>query len=102
MSKLPLVHEIKAKNINLDSKDCIFLNATNMEVSVTDVKFNSNITDFPLDKNLNIGKTCLTRFVYKFNSEGYFSKLKRLLPGDGILPLVNSTMSKKIKKIIYK
>ena len=66
------------------------------------VKFNSNITDFPLDKNLNIGKTCLTRFVYKFNSEGYFSKLERLLPGDGILPLVNSTMSKKIKKIIYK
>jgi hypothetical protein len=66
------------------------------------VKFNSNITDFPLDKNLNIGKTCLTRFVYKFNSEGYFSKLERLLPGDGILPLVNSTMSKKIKKIVYK
>ena len=66
------------------------------------VKFNSNITNFPLDKNLNIGKTCLTRFIYKFNSEGYFSKLERLMPYDGTLPLVNSTMSKKIKKIIYK
>jgi hypothetical protein len=66
------------------------------------VKFNSDIVNFPLDKNLNIGKTCLTRFIYKFNSEGYFSKLERLLPYDGILPLVNSTMSKKIKKIVYK
>lgn len=66
------------------------------------VKFNSDITNFPDDKNLNIGKTCLTRFIYKFNSQGYFSKLERLLPGDGIVPLVNSTMSKKIKKIIYK
>jgi len=66
------------------------------------VKFNSDIVDFPDDKNLNIGKTCLTRFIYKFNNEGYFSKLERLLPGDGILPLINSTMSKKIKKIVYK
>ena len=66
------------------------------------VKFNSDIVNFPLDKNLNIGKTCLTRFIYKFNSQGYFSKLERLLPYDGILPLVNSTMSKKIKKIVYK
>jgi hypothetical protein len=66
------------------------------------VKFNSDIVNFPDDKNLNIGKTCLTRFIYKFNNEGYFSKLERLLPGDGILPLVNSTMSKKIKKIVYK
>jgi len=66
------------------------------------VKFNSDIVNFPDDKNLNIGKTCLTRFIYKFNNEGYFSKLKRLLPSDGILPLVNTTMSKKIKKIVYK
>jgi len=66
------------------------------------VKFNSGIIDFPLSKNLNIGKTCLTRFIYKFNSEGYFSKLKRLQPYDGIIPLVNSTMSKKIKKIVCK
>ena len=54
MSKLPLVHEIKAKNINLESKDSIFLNATNMEVSITDVKFNSNIT---ISKNLIIDGT---------------------------------------------
>lgn len=66
------------------------------------VKFNNDIVNFPFDTSLNIGKTCLTRFIYKFNNEGYFSKLKRLIPYNSILPLVNSTMSKKIKKIVYK
>ena len=67
------------------------------------VKFNSNITNFPIGKNLNFGKTISTKFIYKYNDEGYFIKLERLYPNNGIIPKVNSTMSKipiKLKYII--
>ena len=67
------------------------------------VKFNSDITNFPIGKNLNIGKTIQTKFIYKFNDEGYFIKLERLYPNNRIIPKVNSTMSKipiKLKYII--
>ena len=67
------------------------------------VKFNSDITNFPIGKNLNVGKTIQTKFIYKYNDEGYFIKLERLYPYNGIIPTVNSTMSKipiKLKYII--
>ena len=67
------------------------------------VKFNSDVTNFPKGKNLNVGKTIQTKFIYKFNDEGYFIKLERLYPNNGIIPKVNSTMSKipiKLKYII--
>lgn len=58
------------------------------------VKFNSDITNFPIGKNLNVGKTVQTKFIYKYNDEGYFIKLERLYPYNGVIPQVNSTMSK--------
>ena len=67
------------------------------------VKFNSDVTNFPIGKNLNVGKTIQTKFIYKYNDEGYFIKLERLYPNNGIIPKVNSTMSKipiKLKYII--
>jgi len=67
------------------------------------VKFNSDVTNFPKGKNLNIGKTIQTKFIYKYNDEGYFIKLERLYRNNGIIPKVNSTMSKipiKLKYII--
>jgi len=67
------------------------------------VKFNSDVTNFPIGKNLNVGKTIQTKFIYKYNDEGYFIKLERLYPYNGIIPQVNSTMSKipiKLKYII--
>ena len=65
------------------------------------VKFNSNLTDFPIGKNMNIGKTVKTRFVYKFNDEGYFTKLDRLFQYNELVPEVNSTMSKEAIKLKY-
>jgi hypothetical protein len=65
------------------------------------VKFNSNLTDFPIGKNMNIGKTVKTRFIYKFNDEGYFTKLDRLFQYNELTPEVNSTMSKKTIKLKY-
>ena len=65
------------------------------------VKFNSNITDFPIGKNLNVGKTVKTKFIYKYNNEGYFIKLERLYPYNGVIPQVNSTMSKVPIKLKY-
>ena len=67
------------------------------------VKFNSDVTNFQIGKNLNVGKTIQTKFIYKYNDEGYFIKLERLYPNNGIIPKVNSTMSKipiKLKYII--
>ena len=67
------------------------------------VKFNSDVTNFPIGKNLNVGKTIPTKFIYKYNDDGYFIKLERLYPNNGIIPKVNSTMSKipiKLKYII--
>mgnify|MGYP003346032462 CR=1 FL=1 len=58
------------------------------------VKFNCDITNFPIGKNLNVGKTVQTKFIYKYNDEGYFIKLERLYPYNGAIPEVNSTMSK--------
>jgi len=65
------------------------------------VKFNSDITNFPIGKNLNVGKTVQTKFIYKYNDEGYFIKLERLYPYNGIIPQVNSTMSKVPVKLKY-
>jgi hypothetical protein len=65
------------------------------------VKFNSDITNFPIGKNLNVGKTIQTKFIYKYNDEGYFIKLERLYPYNGIIPKVNSTMSKIPMKLKY-
>ena len=65
------------------------------------VKFNSDVTNFPIGKNLNVGKTIQTKFIYKYNDEGYFIKLERLYPNNGIIPKVNSTMSKIPIKLIY-
>jgi hypothetical protein len=65
------------------------------------VKFNNNITDFPIGKNMNIGKTVKTRFIYKFNNKGYFIKLERLFQYNELVPEVNSTMSKKTIKLKY-
>jgi len=65
------------------------------------VKFNSDITNFPIGKNLNVGKTVKTKFIYKYNNEGYFIKLERLYPYNGVIPQVNSTMSKVPVKLKY-
>ena len=65
------------------------------------VKFNSDVTNFPIGKNMNVGKTIPTKFIYKYNDEGYFIKLERLYPYNGIIPKVNSTMSKIPIKLIY-
>ena len=65
------------------------------------VKFNSDVTNFPIGKNLNVGKTVQTKFIYKYNDEGYFIKLERLYPYNGIIPQVNSTMSKVPVKLKY-
>jgi len=65
------------------------------------VKFNSDITSFPIGKNLNVGKTIQTKFIYKYNDEGYFIKLERLYPYNGIIPEVNSTISKVPIKLKY-
>jgi len=65
------------------------------------VKFNSGITNFPIGKNLNVGKTIKTKFIYKYNDEGYFIKLERLYPYNEVIPQVNSTMSKVPIKLKY-
>ena len=65
------------------------------------VKFNSDITNFPVGKNMNVGKTIQTKFIYKYNDEGYFIKLERLYPYNGVIPQVNSTMSKVPIKLKY-
>ena len=65
------------------------------------VKFNSGITNFPIGKNLNVGKTIKTKFIYKYNDEGYFIKLERLYPYNEVIPQVNSTMSKVPMKLKY-
>jgi hypothetical protein len=65
------------------------------------VRFNSDITNFPINKNINVGKTIQTKFIYKYNDEGYFIKLERLYPCNGVVPKVNKTMSKKPIKIKF-
>ena len=65
------------------------------------VKFNNNITNFPIGKNINAGKTVKTRFIYKFNNEGYFTKLVRLFAYNELVPEVNSNMSKEAIKLKY-
>jgi hypothetical protein len=63
------------------------------------VKYNSNIINYPDAKNINIGKTEKTKFIYKYNNEGYFIKLVRLFGCKEKVPKVNLTMSKKINNI---
>jgi hypothetical protein len=65
------------------------------------VRFNSDVTNFPIGKNINVGKTIQTKFIYKYNDEGYFIKLERLYPCNGVIPKVNKTMSKKSIKIKF-
>jgi hypothetical protein len=59
------------------------------------VKFNCDIINYPDSKNINIGKTEKTKFIYKYNNEGYFIKLVRLFGCKEKVPKVNLTMSKK-------
>jgi hypothetical protein len=63
------------------------------------VRYNSNITNFIY--NLNIGTTMATRFIYKYNEDGYFTTLQRLFPFDMEIPKVSSTMSKQPIKLKY-
>jgi hypothetical protein len=56
---------------------------------------------FQIFAGINIGITNLTKFIYKFNKDGYFIKLIRLYPCDCKIPQVNSTMSKVPIKIKY-
>ena len=65
------------------------------------VRFNNNITNFPFGKNINSGKTNLTKFIYRFNNEGYFSYLRILYNNCFRIPEVNETMSKKTIKLKY-
>ena len=50
---------------------------------------------------MNVGQTIKTKFIYKYNDEGYFIKLERLYPYNGVIPQVNSTMSKVPVKLKY-
>jgi len=63
------------------------------------VRYNSNITNF-ID-NLNIGTTIATRFIYKYNEDGYFTILQRLFPFDMEIPKVSPTMSKQPIELKY-
>jgi hypothetical protein len=65
------------------------------------VKFNSDLINFPVGKNINIGKTNLTKFIYRFNKEGYFITLDILYNKCFTIPKVNKTMSKKTIKLKY-
>jgi hypothetical protein len=68
------------------------------------VKFNSDVTTFPPEINmnyLNVGTSIQTKFIYEFNPAGYFIVLERLFPYYGQIPQVNSTMSKVPIKLKY-
>jgi hypothetical protein len=60
------------------------------------VRFNSNVTLFPLNDNLNIGSIINPKFIYKYNSDGYFSFLEKIYLNKCRCksPKVNLTMSK--------
>jgi len=67
------------------------------------VRNNCNVTNFPLDDNLNIGITSDIKFIYEYTENGYFSTLNRLYSCTMKVPKVNLTMSKipiKLKYII--
>ena len=67
------------------------------------VRYNSDITEFPLTDNLNIGNTIDTRFIYEYTNDGYFKTLDRLIPiNKKKLPKVNINMSKCPIKLYYK
>ena len=63
------------------------------------VKFNCDIINYPDAKNINIGKTEKTKFIYKYNDEGYFIKFALLFGCKEKVPKVNLTMSKKRNNI---
>jgi len=65
------------------------------------VKFNSDLIDYPKGKNINIGKNINTKFIYRFNTEGYFSYLDILYNNCFDIPKVNKKMSKKTIKLKY-
>jgi len=66
------------------------------------VGYSSNITEIIIeDGNISNGIVINTKFIYEYNSDGYFSTLKRVIPYCCKFPKVNSTMSKKIIKLIY-
>ena len=66
------------------------------------VKYNSDIMNFPFEKNINPGITGLTKFIYKFNDEGYLIKIGHLFSCKCIRPpKVNMTMSKKTVCLKY-
>jgi len=65
------------------------------------VRYNSNITSFPPFDNLNNGNMLLTKFIYKYTSDEYFSTLNRLYSSDVPTLQVNPTMSKLPYKIKY-
>lgn len=68
------------------------------------VRYNSDITNYPSSiKSLffDIGITIQTKFLYNYNSDRYFTSLKRLFSFNEKIPLVNSTMSKYPIKLKY-
>jgi len=65
------------------------------------VRFNSNITNFSLEDNLNVGTVIDTKFIYAYTQDGYFSTLERLFPCNMKIPQVNQRMSKVPIKLKY-
>lgn len=53
------------------------------------------------DVNISNGSVINTKFIYKYNSEGYFSTLSRIDKSCSKIPKVNFYMSKKPIKLIY-
>jgi hypothetical protein len=67
-------------------------------------RFDNDVTIFPLKiagRFLNNGQINQTKFVYTYNSDGYYSFLKRLYPNNMKIPQVNETMSKTVIKLKY-
>jgi hypothetical protein len=59
------------------------------------VGYNSDTIDLVTeDGSISNGTVINTKFIYKYNSDGYFSTLKRLTPYHCKFPKVNITMSK--------
>jgi hypothetical protein len=62
---------------------------------INEIRFD-NLKEYP-SIALERSKT----YSYKYNDEGYFIKLERLYPYNGVIPQVNSTMSKIPMKLKY-
>jgi len=83
----------------IEYDDCDYYRIYDNTNNLLCVRYNSNITNF-ID-NLNIGTTITTRFIYKYNEDGYFTTLHRLFPFDMEIPKVNPTMSKQPIELKY-